>query len=366
MGTGLYSEGRSRTIPARTTRKTQSMDFYASLTINRCHFDCLCEIWAHETGDLRFPFRAGILSPLVARNGILERLRHRRAECKVMFDSGGFHVQQGRLQVHRIGMRLRRLYEENSWAERFALPDVPITSMDSPGIVKRKLTSTLQQYRSFPKHFADSMKQRLLPVVHGTTAAELYRSLRAARAVGSTSIGFGAFSTSGPNAGVNSLTAYGLRLLIQFASLCAKWHRKTHVFGIGGPTAVALLRHLAIDSFDSAGWIRTAAYGNVYLPYVGAVNITGVAESRRSLTMLEFTRLKRATGHRCPFCEDRKQLVRSWRHRALHNYCTVLQLANDTSETAQSTLERLLEFNPRFASYLQLILHDRSTLTCSC
>jgi hypothetical protein len=333
------------------------VEFYASLTINRCHFDRLCDIWARQSRGSDFPFHCAIVSPLFARNGILQRLYQHREQCKVIFDSGGFHVQQGRMTLLSASRQLKRIYEENGWAHRFTLPDAPITSLDSREVVNRKLSSTRSQYRQFPAGLPPAFRQKFLPVVHGTTSREVYRSAWAARSVGSKCLGFGGFSTSGPNAGVNSFTRDSLQLLIEFATLCKKWKLDSHVFGIGGPAAIAVLRYIPVKTFDSAGWIRTAAYGNVYLPYVGAVNITGAASSRRFVSRREFRRLLNATGHTCAFCDDDALLTRSWPHRALHNYCTVKSLTQELdSIPAERTLEKLRMFNMRFANYLQLVL----------
>jgi queuine/archaeosine tRNA-ribosyltransferase len=255
------------------------------------------------------------------------------------------------------------MYQENIWADRFALPDVPITSCDSRRIAKQKLYSTRRQYKSFPTGFPEILRPKFLPVVHGTTSREVIRNARAARSVGSKSLGFGGFSTSGPNSGVNSFTPQNLRLLVQFAALCTQWGLDSHVFGIGGPAAIAVLNYVPINTLDSAGWIRTAAYGNVYLPYVGAVNITGAASSRRFVTRREFSRLRNATDHACPYCADHSLLSRSWPHRALHNYCTVTQTTRALDKSVvHHTLEKLQRFNPRFAAYLAVVLAERARL----
>jgi hypothetical protein len=339
------------------------MDFYASLTINRCHLKRLCEMWHASNAAPGFPFQHVIVSPLFARNGILEKIFENREHCKVIFDSGGFHIQQGRMRLRSATRLLSVVYRENDWADRFALPDVPVTSFDSAANVRRKLNSTRHQYRAFPSRLAKSLRRKLLPVVHGTTIDELCRSAVAARRVGSGSLGFGGFSTSGPNSGVNSCTSHSLRILAQFVALCRTWKLDSHVFGIGGPAAIAVLQYAPVTTFDSAGWIRTAAYGNAYLPYVGAVNITGAAASRRYVTRREFNKLRKATAHICPFCRDENLLERSWAQRALHNYCTIRQTVDALSTAPpRVTLEKLRMYNPRFAGYLELMLTERARL----
>jgi hypothetical protein len=337
------------------------MEFYTSLTINRCHLLRLIQIWADHYPVHGFPFRRAIVSPLFARNGILAKLYEQRKHCKVIFDSGGFHIQQGRMRLSLASRQLRKLYRENDWADRFVVPDSPVISLDSEQDIAQKLRSTLRQYRTFPTAFPELVRKKLLPVVHGTTPGEICRSLESAKLVGSDGLGFGGFATSGPNAGVNSFTPHTLKLLTLFTSFCQRNKLRRHIFGIGGPAAITVLNYAAVDTFDSAGWIRTAAYGNAYLPYLGAVNVTGAANSRRYMSKREFTRLRKRTGHRCSFCQDHDVLVQSWRHRALHNFCTVSQVVQDLKRlNATVALAHLRAFNPRYAGCLELVLEERA------
>jgi len=359
----MSTKGPDRLLLLTSQDRLAQVDFHASLTINRCHFDRLCQIWARELQTDEFPFRSAIVSPLVARNGILERLFEHRQQCRVIFDSGGFHVQQGRLELSSATRQLREVYKEHDWADRFALPDTPITSRDCPETVKRKLRSNRRQYQVFASNFLEPIRRKLLPVVHGTTSEQIRSSARAARQVASESLGFGGFSTSGPNGGVNSFSTDNLRLLVQFAVYCKKEKLNAHVFGIGGPSAIVVLHYVGIDSFDSAGWIRTAAYGNVYLPYLGAVNITGATESRRFVGKREFAEMRSASQHSCPFCRDHKALVKYWPYRALHNYITVASSIHELQSTPlNQAVENMRRFNPRFANYLSLALCERNRL----
>lgn len=330
------------------------MEFYPSLTINRCHFDRLCEIWADHVPGNKFPFQRAIVSPIFARNGILQRLHAQRLHCKVIFDSGGFHIQQGRIALGSASKLLKRIYGQNKWAYRFTLPDSPITSFDSRETIRRKLLNNRNQYNRFPSEFPDGLRKRMLPVVHATNSKELYASAMAARRVRSKALGFGGFSTSGPNAGVNSLSRQTLPLLLEFLSICREWKLDSHIFGIGGPASIAVLRHLRVSTCDSAGWIRTAAYGNVYVPYIGAVNVTGTASSRRHVCIQELKQLLKATKHSCVFCDQQELLIRSWQYRALHNYCTVCEIigASDVC-SPDETMNWLQRYNPRFATYLE-------------
>ena len=65
------------------------------------------------------------------------------------------------------------------------------------------------------------------------------------------------------------------------------------------------------SSFDSSGWMRTAGYGNVYLPFRGRRNVTNGASALTcgpGLSAREFYALCEETGHDSPFCTDYKRI----------------------------------------------------------
>src|SRR5262249_3075699 len=75
-------------------------------------------------------------------------------------------------------------------------------------------------------------------------------------------------------------------------------------------------------SFDSSGWMRTAGYGNVYLPFQSRRNVTHGASALScglGLAAAEFYASCAATGHSCPFCRDFDRIRKDRYARMWHN-----------------------------------------------
>ncbi len=334
------------------------MKFFASLTINRCHIVKLCALWEQETGQ-PFPFSNVLVSPLVLRNGILPILHKHRSQCTIMFDSGGFHIQQKVLRMRDASSRLAELYRTHDWADIYVLPDHPPTSVDTSQQVSRKLRATTRAYTTFASQLPSMFSSKLMPVVHGTTTSQIERSIVAAMALRPRRMGFGSFGTSGARSAVNSLTGPSIATLSAFSRLCRTHRVSSHVFGVGGPASMCVLRYVPVDSFDTAGWIRAAAYGQVYVSYLGTVNVTGKSASHRYMPRREFRRVREFTEHSCRFCIDHARLQESWEHRALHNLAVLFELNRRLSRMrATSTLKELTRYNQRYAHYLIAVLND--------
>jgi queuine/archaeosine tRNA-ribosyltransferase len=95
-----------------------------------------------------------------------------------------------------------------------------------------------------------------------------------------------------------------------------------HLFGVGSPNLVGRFAQYGASSFDSSGWMRTAGYGNVYLPFKGRRNVTHGASSvscGAGLSASEFYRLAEETDHSCPFCSDYRRLQTNRYVRMWHN-----------------------------------------------
>jgi hypothetical protein len=80
------------------------------------------------------PFGRQIVTPLFAPKAVLRALRAWREGIppvdgaippvrSVIFDSGGYQVQTGRLSFGELVERLLPYYRENAWADFLVLPD---------------------------------------------------------------------------------------------------------------------------------------------------------------------------------------------------------------------------------------------------
>jgi len=292
--------------------------------------DELRQIWQlwYTNDDGRNPFVRTIFTPLFARRTVLNfMIEHFKGKNGVIFDSGGYYVQQGVVSYETLFQRLLAFYRGNDWASWYVLPDyVPVTSL-SAGEVQSRVNATISVARQFALEMPDGLRSRMLPVVQGHTREQIKDCVDNYADMGATYIGFGSFGTSGDNNSINTVTKQAIQMIEFLKHQAQKYDLKIHLFGVGTPNVLPLFYELGIDSFDSSCWSRTAGYGNVYLPFIGRKSITqrmareigGVA-----YTQARFNELKEATAHNCPFCADFETLKASRIYQMVHNLYVML------------------------------------------
>lgn len=304
--------------------------FVASLTNAANDLRNLIPLWEKEGNGPR-PFDHCIVTPLFVEPRSLNYVRHMRDKwgVSVWFDSGGFFVQQGKIRYEDLFTRLLEFYLAHDWATTYVLPDYVPTSQNSPSEVEERVRVTAAEGAKFQKRLPESLRARTLGVLQGHDTEHLRLCLRAYAAAGVRHLGFGSFDTGGGNSEINLMTQGAtLRLgeLMGEASDAGKLHSQIglHLFGVGSPNLVGRFAQYGASSFDSSGWMRTAGYGNVYLPFQGRRNVTHGASAMTcgvGLSASEFYRLAEEAGHSCPFCSDYRRLqtnrfVRMW-HNAI-------------------------------------------------
>ncbi len=246
----------------------------------------------------------------------------------VMFDSGGFQVQTGRLDYDELCRKLRKLYEREQWAHLFVLPDHVPTSRDADFEVHRKVDETLRMGELFLRWLPHLSEKTVVGVVHGRTEAQVRLAARHWLQLGVTYIAFGSFGTSGRNGSVNMLSRRSLKVLRALAEEAAGTGLRLHIFGIGNPTYLLRLAEHGITptSFDSVGWWKAGGFGKVLFPTSRQLHVT-----RNPLAFLSARDIKRTERHNCPFCTDLAKLQRSRWHRVLHNLVTFVETAQKLS-----------------------------------
>lgn len=279
------------------------MKFVISLTVSPSELRKIRKMWA-ESGDPRNPFSSLLITPIVASPTTLKMIREMKESgvCKeVYFDSGGFYVQQGKISYHELYPRLMECYLKNPWADWYVLPDNVPTSQDSPEEVERKAYDTVVTSKMFFEELPDSYKDKVIPVVQGHTREQIQRAVEEYVGMGAKYIGFGSFGTSGTSKSINVFTSGSRDMLKHIQSLSMYHNLRVHLFGIGTPPILALLRRLSISSFDSLGWMRAAGFGNVFLPLMNGWIVTSKMKSkhRKILSEKEFLLRKEITGHQC-------------------------------------------------------------------
>jgi len=298
------------------------MEFVASMTHRADELRKIIKLW-QTSGDNRNPFARTIFTPLFARPNVRIFMKEMfQSSGGVIFDSGGYYVQQGGVTYESLYQNLMKFYRENQWADWYVLPDYVPTSSLTPEEVDSRVKATVTISKLFHTEMPESLRKKCLPVVQGYTLEQVQLCVENYAELGASYIGFGSFGTSGDNNSINTVTRQSVQMIEFLKRLAEKNKLKIHLFGIGTPNVLPLFRELGVDSFDSSCWSRTAGYGNVYLPFMGRRNITGRMLREiggEAYTKAKFIELRDATGHKCPFCCDVDQLIGNRLHQMVHN-----------------------------------------------
>lgn len=312
-------------LDSRETPKGIDIQFFITLTNDAGKIRRVVELW-DESGDPRNPFQRIIFTPLFSSVPTTTEIRQLKEErgSVIMFDSGGYQVQMGKITYEELSDRLQRFYEANQWADWYVLPDrVPHTT-DSDEEVEFKVQETIDFARLFLRRMPDDLKPRALGVTHGHTPDQIRRCIEAYAEMGIRYVGFGSFGTSGPNSAVNLVSQQSLNLLRLAQTLAREYDLRLHAFGIGSPGPLIRLVHAGIllSSFDSAGWWKAGAFGNVFFPKGQQLHITAMATWET--TTQGILQAKKQSHHECEFCADIGQLRRSRIARIMHNLSALL------------------------------------------
>jgi ribosomal protein S18 acetylase RimI-like enzyme len=315
-------------LPLLTARP---LAFVASITNAANDLRNLIPLWEKEGPGPR-PFEHCIVTPLFIEPRTFAHVRHMRERwgVRVWFDSGGFFVQQGKIRYEDLFARLLGFYRAHDWATAYVLPDYVPTSKNSPAEVEERVRVTAAEGAKFQKRLPNTIQSRTLGVLQGHDPHHLRLCMDNYAAVGVRRLGFGSFDTGGASGEINLLTREAtlrldaVRELIGGANDAGRSDANVglHLFGVGSPNLVARFAGYGTSSFDSSGWMRTAGYGNVYLPFHGRRNVTHGASAVTcgpGLSAREFYTLSEQTGHDCPFCADYRRLQANRYVRMWHN-----------------------------------------------
>ena len=327
--------GRSRPLyewefPVLPDRK---LTFVASLTSTSTDLKQLIQLWESEGPDRR-PFDKCIITPLFIERKSFDYVRymHENWGIEVVFDSGGFFVQQGKISYDELFSRLLDFYLKNEWAQTYVLPDFVPTSRQTPEEVAERVYVTAAESIRFLKRLPTDLQSKALGVLQGHTPDHLKHCFDVYMNSGLQSIGFGSFDTTGVNAEINLLTTQTESRLVFVRDLILRDFLdgkimvppNLHLFGVSSPNIINRFKGYLATSFDSSGWQRTAGFGNVYLPFIGRRNVSHKSTAlmiNKGMTAKEFYAECERTGHSCSFCEDfprlqEDRLVRMW-HNAI-------------------------------------------------
>jgi Queuine tRNA-ribosyltransferase len=306
------------------------MKFVRSLTVARSEIIEFLRLW--EIGkDPRSPFEYLILTPLpelTDRSRVSTVKQYFARHSHIIFDSGGYAVQQGIISYEDLYQRLLNYYRANDWADTYILPDYVPTSGLSEQEVENRVLATITVARLFHTEMPPPLRERAMPVVQGHTRKQIQMCVEAYLELGVEKVAFGSFGTSGASSDINILTSQSIELLTFLLDLSAKFGFHVHALGVGSPTLLHTLYQIGVYSFDSSCWLRTAGFGNVFMPFVKRRNITGGRLRERAghkpLTSSEFQELQQETGHTCFFCTSFEELKHRRFYQILHNLTVIM------------------------------------------
>lgn len=274
------------------------------------------------------PLQHVLITPLFSSPGSMKLVRgmKEQQQISVMFDSGGYYVQIGRLTYQELYYPLLQFYRQNQWADIYTLPDYVPTSQDPPALVAHKVEETAKYSRLFYLEMPDALKPKAMGVVQGHTREQVEHCLKTYLDLGLNYIGFGSFGTVGKNSQTNIATEGAVDLAQHVVRLAHEGGAKVHFFGVGVPALVAMIYGTGADSFDSSSWEKSAGFGQIFFPFMRSYNITHknkTAAMHKGITIDKFNELRKFTEHKCHFCDSVNKLQKHKMYRAIHNLiCT--------------------------------------------
>jgi len=329
------------------------LQFFTALTLCPSDIRKICEL-LDKHKIVPNPLRHILVTPLFVQRESLQRIaaiRERQGSI-VMFDSGGYYVQIGKLTYEELYYPLLQFYRENPWADIYTLPDYVPTSQDAENDVWRKVKETVRYSKLFYLELPSSIQPHAMPVVQGHTDEQVDYCLRAYLDLGVRYIGFGSFGTVGKNSEVNVATNSAVDLAKYVVEVAQAHNIKVHFFGLGVPALVAMLYGVGANSFDSSSWIKSAGFGQIYLPFTRGYNIShrnGHSELQKGITVKKFQELRLFTGHHCPFCTSVSELQRHKLYRALHNLLAIQETVDMINSGNHHTIKAIYEQgSPRY------------------
>jgi len=269
-----------------------------------------------------------------------------------MVDSGAFLVQQQRLEYSELLEQIEGVYSKFPFARWYVLPDyIPLTQDDETA-VERKVELTITSALRLAEKLGDSVRHKLMPVIHGRTITHFEKCVRAYASMNVKRIGFGSLVTNGPNNGINSFSRKTIDILAEVLTLANNHALEVHLFGLAGPIQLLICKLFGISSIDSSAWNRIAGYGLIYLPYLRSFHVTDAGRQSKSYNMAQIAEmLSRVCSDFALLPQD--ALKTCMYSRSLHNWQTLHYMNESASDVTPSIRQAIVRFSPRNAKLLE-------------
>jgi len=300
-----------------------------------------------------------LVTPLFIQEDSLDLIQRIKDEqnTTVMFDSGGYYVQIGRLSYQELYYPLLQFYKNNRWADIYTLPDYVPTSQDTAEEIQAKVNDTVRYTTLFFQELPPDLQEKAMPVVQGHTIEQVDYCLKHYLPLGIQYLGFGSFGTVGKNSQVNIATENAVDLAEYVINIAQENHVRVHLFGLGAPALVAMIKGIGASSFDSSSWIKSAGFGQIHLPFTRGYNIShrnGRSELQKGITIQEFEKLRTRTQHECPYCRSIGHLQKEKMYRALHNLISIRQSVDMINQGKYELIRDIYENgSPRYRKEYQ-------------
>lgn len=331
------------------------MKFYASMTVSPSLVDKLYSELNDRYGSLD-PLKPLIYTPIATSEKLTNTFRELSEEgFKIMFDSGGYHVQTNNGDFEELYKFIMPFYEENEWGHQYVLPDNVPLSDDSKTTIDQKVKETRANARLSYYFLPRELKSKAVPVIQGSTYEHVTECLETYSGLDQVqTVGFGSFETFGKNNGVNIISADVADRLQYAVNLAHKFGFELHAFGVGGPTVIPILDYLGVDSFDCSSWIRAGGYGDIYFPFKSPMHVSHNTDRNGPKVFREdLDRLRVESEHNCPFCSSYTELRESRISRILHNLIVLKEMSRQVSNYSTDEVIRQMNDQSRYTSLLR-------------
>lgn len=339
------------------------LKFFTALTLCPSDIRKISKLFK-EYEILKTPLDNILVTPLFIQEDSLDLIQRIKDEqnTTVMFDSGGYYVQIGRVGYQELYYPLLQFYKNNRWADIYTLPDYVPTSQDTFEEIQAKVNDTVRYTKLFFQELPPALQERAMPVVHGHTIEQIDYCLNHYLSLGIRYLGFGSFGTVGKNNQVNIATESAVDLAKYMIDIAKENQIQVHLFGLGAPALVAMIKGIGASSFDSSSWIKSAGFGQIHLPFTRGYNIShrnGRSEIQKGITIQEFEKLRNRTQHECPYCRSIDHLQQEKMYRALHNLISIRESVDKVNEERYELIRDIYENgSPRYRKEYQKWLAD--------
>ena len=339
-----------------------------SITVIRKNLDLFEEKCANYTWDTPTPkiLRNILITPIKIgpRSRFLWDIKDLKKQGfidRIIFDSGGFQLMTGSLKdqgivtINNLINRDKHIYKNSSdYVDVFMSLDDPPTGSDSEEVMQKKIQDTIDIGLRFFNEMPPIVQGRMAPIYQCRRVDQLEQFHKAYEPIYSKSnfVSYSAASATAEGA-IRSITQPVMEVLDQLV----KDRKHVHCLGIVSPLAVFMLALLGIRTYDGSSASKSAGNGFTYWPYRRAVPFSDhPSKLDFTPTQKELEQLRKDTGHHCPFCENREDLINNDRYRFLHNLIVQDQLSyfyRDLDIDKFARLQKTKKYTQLIEAFLQ-------------